>query len=39
MARQLVLPAVLWISRLSGGSVMFNPGNMNVTLGTTIGLV
>lgn len=37
MAKHVVLPAELWISMLSGGSVTFMPANMNVIVGATIG--
>lgn len=37
MARQVVLPAVLWMRKLSCGSVTFMPANMKVMVGATIG--
>lgn len=37
IARHVMLPAVLWISKLSCGSVTFIPENINVIVGATIG--
>jgi hypothetical protein len=37
IAKHVMLPAVLWIRRLSGGSVTFMPVNKNVIVGATIG--
>lgn len=39
MARQDVVPEELRMMKLSRGSVMFMPENMNVMLGTVIGTV
>ena len=33
MARQVVVPELLWMRKLSGGSVTFMPANMNVIVG------
>lgn len=37
MAKHVMLPAVLWIRRLSCGRVTFMPENINVIVGATIG--